>query len=339
VIHGPPESGWILRGRPLPSLAMRLAAVIAVAVVSQAVAAPPGPGPASPASPATPIETGETAGSGISLLRARALLPGFDDCGDVVCLIERAYAADPGAQRLALALWNERGDLAGVGPEEIMDGGYRGKIHLVPQLPIGAHRQHLRWVAEAMQSIDAFFRAAFADLPAPRYRWRGLAFRFVRSVDKRTPSAYATGWAIEYNVAGSLLTSAAGVRETLIHELFHGNDEDHGDWSARQLQADYGAILARCGRRPAVACLAPYAPNTTMVRGGTFYAFQRNNGNAVHEYAAELAVRYFKEQSEMLAAGKLAGRAFKCGPPENARAWQALVDEFFADRDLVPACS
>jgi hypothetical protein len=37
-------------------------------------------------------------------------------------------------------------------------------------------------------------------------------------------------------------------------------------------------------------------------------------------------------------AGKLSQRAFKCGPPENARAWRALVDEFFAGRDLVPAC-
>jgi hypothetical protein len=75
-----------------------------------------------------------------------------------------------------------------------------------------------------------------------------------------------------------------------------------------------------------------------MVRGGTYYAFQQNNGNAVHEYAAELAVRYFKEQSEMLSAGKLARRAFKCGPAANARAWQALVEEFFAGRDLVPSC-
>ncbi len=302
---------------------MRLGAVIVAAVAAQAAAAAP-PGPAAPQ---------------IDLVRARELLPGFDDCGDVACLIERAYAADPKAQQLALALWGEAGDLAGVGPDEIMDGGYRGKIHLVPQLPIGAHRQHLAWVAEAMRSIDRFFRAAFAGRPAPRYRWRGLALRFVRSVGKRTPSAYATRWGIAYNVAGSLLTSAAGVRETLIHELFHDNDEDHGDWSARQLQADYAAILARCGRRPTVACLAPYAPNTTMVRGGTFYAFQQNNGDAVHEYAAELAVRYFQEQSEMLAAGKLARRAFKCGPPENARSWQALVDEFFAGRDLVPACS
>lgn len=254
------------------------------------------------------------------------------------CLIERAYKLDDKARQLALALWSDSGDLAGVGPDEIMDGGYRGQIHLVPQLPIGPHRQHLAWVAEAMRSIDRFFHDAFIDHAPPRYRWRHLAFRFVRSIKKRTPSAYATSWAIEYNVAGSLLTSADGVRETLLHELFHDNDEDHGDWSAKHLQTDYAAILARCGKPEAVACLAPYAPNNTMVRGGTFYAFQQNNGDAVHEYAAELAVRYFKEQSEMLAAQKLARRAFKCGPAENARAWQALVDEFFAGRDLVPAC-
>jgi hypothetical protein len=85
-------------------------------------------------------------------------------------------------------------------------------------------------------------------------------------------------------------------------------------------------------------CLSPYAPNVTVVRGGTYYAFQPGNGDSVHEYAAELAVRYFDEQSEMRRRGKLAKPAFKCGPPENGRAWQALVDEFFAGRDLVPSC-
>jgi len=295
---------------------MRLAAVIAIVLsVTPAAAAP-----------------------AIDLPLARALLPGDTGCGDVACLIERAYQPDPRAKQLALALWADRGDLAGVGTDEIMDGGYRGTIHLVPQLPIGAYRQHLAWVAEAARSIDRFFADVFADQAAPNYRWRGLAFRFVRSVKKRTPSAYATSWAIEYNVAGSLLTTADGVRETLFHELFHNNDEAHGDWSAGHLQSDYEAILARCGQAPAVKCLAPYAPNTTMVRGGTYYAFQANNGNPVHEYAAELAVRYFKEQREMLAAGKLAKPAFKCGPSENARAWQAMVSEFFGGRDLVPAC-
>ncbi|MBA3458409.1 MAG: hypothetical protein H0T46_00490 [Deltaproteobacteria bacterium] len=223
-------------------------------------------------------------------------------CTDVECLIRAAYAADPKARDLALALYRDTGDVAGVGPEEIMDGGYRGKIRLVPQLPIGGYRKHLVWVDAAMRDIDAWFAALYKDQSiAPSYRWRALSFRFVRSVKKRTPSAYAFGWTIEYNVEGSLLTSADGVRETLFHELFHNNDFDHGHWSAKTLQTDYDAIVAKCGTK--VKCLAPYAPNKTMVRAsGTYYAFQPNNGNGVHEYAAELAVRYFNEQSEMLRA-------------------------------------
>jgi hypothetical protein len=262
------------------------------------------------------------------------------DCGDVECLIEHRYRDDPKAKAAALALFRATGDIAGVGRDEIMDGGYRGKIHLVPELPILRRRQHLDWVSGAMTEIDGFFSAQFDGHPAPKYRWRALGFRFVRSVNKRTPSAYAAIagrlWFVEYNVEGSLLISAGGVRETLFHELFHLNDEDHGDWSARHLATDYAAIVAKCGTN--VSCLAPYAPNDTMVRGGTYYAFQQNNGEAVHEYAAELAVRYFKEQSEMRAKGRLSHKAFKCGPEPNARVWKLFIAEFFAGRDLVPAC-
>lgn len=270
---------------------------------------------------------------------ATLLSPGKrSTCADVECLIEAAYATDAKAKAIALALYRDTGTVAGVGPPELMDGGYRGQIRLVPQLPIGAYRKHLVWVDQAMRAIDGWFTALYDGTKlTPSYRWTALRFRFVRSVKKRTPSAYAFDWAIEYNVEGSLLTSADGVRETLFHELFHNNDEAHGDWSAKTLQTDYDAIVAKCGIK--ARCLAPYAPNTTKVRAtGTYYAFQPNNGNGVHEYAAELAVRYFKEQSEMLRAGTLARPAFKCGPPENARAWQAFVDEFFAGRDLVPAC-
>ena len=275
----------------------------------------------------------------IELADAKAILPGGDDCSDVECVIGRAYRSDGKAKEIALALWADFGDLAGVGVDEVMDGGYRGRIHLVPQLPIGGYRKHLAWTAEAMRSIDGLLGQLFAGRPAPRYRWRGLAVRFVRSIDKHTPSAYASGWEIHYNVEGSLLTNAAGVRETIIHELFHNNDEDHGDWSAAHLQSDYDAIVERCGKALTVTCLAPYAPNSTTVRGGTYYAFQPNNGNGVHEYAAELAVRYLREQSEMLVSGKLSRAAFKCGPVENARTWKALVDEFFGGQDLVPSCN
>ena len=257
---------------------------------------------------------------------------------DVECLIAGRYAADAKARASALALYRDGGSIAGVGTDEIMDGGYRGKIHLVPQLPVGGYRVHLEWVGTAMHEIDAFFTAQFPDADTqPAYRWRAIAFKFVRSIKKRTPSAWASQWAIEYNVEGSLLTSENGVRETLFHELFHLNDEQHGGWSSNALGKDYDTIVAKCGTK--ASCLAPYAPNDTMVRGGTYYAFQQNNGDTVHEYAAELAVRYFKEQREMRSRGKLGRKAFKCGPAETARAWRAIVDEFFAGTDLVPACS
>ena len=274
----------------------------------------------------------------LDVATAKQVLPDAGECADVPCLLAYAYRTDAKAAQLALALWTESGDVAGVGPEEVMDGGFRGTLHLVPQLPINGYRKHLAWVVEAARTTNHFFEALFANQPTPPYRWRGIAFRFVRSVNGHRPSAYATGWAVEYNVEGSLLFSAAGVRDTLFHELFHANDDAHGDWSASHLRADYQGILQKCGKSLSVPCLAPYAPTGTLVRGGTYYAFQQNNGDTVHEYAAELAVRYFTEQSQMLATGKLSQRAFKCGPPENARSWRAIVDEFFAGRDLVPAC-
>lgn len=274
-----------------------------------------------------------------SLATARVLLPDARDardasarCPDIACLLRAAYARDPAAAELALALYRDHGHVAGVGVPEVMDGGFRGAIRLLPQLPTGVHRKHLAWLAAAAVDLDAVFAAR--DAPAPRFRWRGLALRFVRSPGKRTPSAYASAAGITYNVAGSLLTSAAGVRETLVHELFHVND---GDWSPRALGAIYDAIVARCGTR--TRCLAPYAPNTTKVRAtGTYYAFQPNNGSGVREYAAELCVRYWREQHEMRERGALTRPAWKCGPPENARAWRAFVDHFFAGRDLTPAC-
>jgi hypothetical protein len=266
------------------------------------------------------------------------LIPGkTTSCTDVECMIDEAYAEDPKARVLALELFRTTGSVAGVGPEEVMDGGYRGKIQLVPQLPTNKHRKHLEWTVASLDAIDTFFVKLYAKQPRPDYRWRSIQVRFVRSVGKRTPSAYAFDWTITYNVNGSLLTSSAGVLETLFHEMFHLNDFGHGDWSARRLQTDYDAIVEKCGTK--AKCYDAFAPNTTKVRAtGMYYAFQQNNGNGVHEYAAELAVRYFREQSQMLNAGRLTKPAFKCGPPENVRSWQALVDEFFGGRDLVPAC-
>lgn len=271
----------------------------------------------------------------VSVSQARKILPDAPaSCADIPCMLEATYAKDPKAKALALAIFADNGSVAGVGPDEIMDGGYRGKIHLVPELPAGKYRKHLEAVSFATTSIDDFFAKLFDKHPAPNYRWRGIQLRFVRSVGKRTPSAYAIGWLFAYNVEGSLMQTQLGVRETYFHELFHSNDNN---WSGKALRKDYDAIVKKC---PGVAikCLAPYAPNDTVVRGGTYYAFQQNNGDGVHEYAAELAVRYWEEHMEILAKGKLAKKPFKCGAPENGRSWKALIDQFFGGRDLTPAC-
>src|SRR6478735_11313263 len=83
------------------------------------------------ATPATPA---------VELSAAKQLLPTSVTCEDIPCLIEQGYRADAEASRLALALFQSTGDVAGVGEEEEMDGGFRGHIHLVPQLPINGSR-------------------------------------------------------------------------------------------------------------------------------------------------------------------------------------------------------
>jgi hypothetical protein len=251
------------------------------------------------------------------------------------CLFSTRYDGDPEALRSATALFEGTGSVAGVQVEQDLEGGFRGDIHIVPEVPLGRHRRHLAWVAAAMRDFDAFFADLAAPSP-PRYRVKPLAFRFFRSVGRTTPSAYAEGWSVSYNVSGSLFGGADAVRETLFHEIFHLNDAAHGDWSAAHLRADFDAIVARCGTR--VACLRPYAPGDTMVRGGTYYAFQPDNGDSVHEYAAELALRWYREQRAARRAEALGRPAFKCGPEENRRSWEALVAEFFGGADAAPRC-
>jgi hypothetical protein len=257
----------------------------------------------------------------------------------VRCLVAARYRTEArSTQELALRLHDEMGDVPGSERELDMDGGFRGRIHILPALPTGEAETHLRWVLGAQRDIEAFVVALERRAGKPlAYRHRALVWRFFHTVKKRTPSAYASGWEVGYNLDGSLNRSAATVRDTIFHEVFHLNDFEHRTWSRRALGPLVDGILARC--RGGVACLATYAPTATRVRKtGMYYAFQPDNGDTAVEYAAELATRYFLEQRAVLRGERLAGPAFKCGPDENARAWRALADEFFAGVDLVPAC-
>lgn len=217
------------------------------------------------------------------------------DAARVACLIEVRYAADKKAAKLALELFEKTGSVAGLLPAQPFDGDYRGQLYLVPHLPVRGDRKHLEWFTQGMTAIDAFFaaHAPASDAKAMRYRWRDLDVRFFRSVKRKTPSAFATGWLVAYNVSGSLFTSSDRVRETLFHEIFHLNDADHDAWSKTSLAAVYDRIVLKCGKD--TKCLEPYAPDSIIVRskGGTYYAFMPDNG--VMEYAADVAKRWYVE--------------------------------------------
>lgn len=267
--------------------------------------------------------------------------PDADDHAAIRCLIEKRYENEPSAKTLALSLFDGAGHIAGVESEHMMDGGFRGTIHIVPEWPWRQYKKHLEWVTSSANDFSVFFDKLATKTDKPfRYRHRAIAFKFLRSVNRKTPSAYASEWSIGYNVSGSLHGSVDAVRETLFHEIFHLNDSEHAqgsvNWSEKALRTIHDAILAQCSTR--ISCLTPYAPMPTMVRGGTYYAFQPNNGDAVHEYGAELATRYYREHRAIFRGEKLPGRAFKCGPKENAEAWKLFADEFFGGIDLIPVC-
>jgi len=274
------------------------------------------------------------------------------DGARIRCLYDERYRGDPRAANAAYALFTELGIVAGVESAHTMNGGYRGMIRILPAVPLGEDRKHLEWVSAALHDFDRFFvelaaaaKTAAEARPQPatgggkvtpkRYRFKPLTLRFMRSAaPARTPAAYARDWDIAYNFVGTLNVSADAVRETMFHEIFHLNDAARGDWSPAALGPMFDVGAKKCGT--SIPCLAPYTPNDTIVRGGTYYSYQPGNG--VREYAAELALRYYREQRAALRHIQPMPKRFKCGPPENVRAWNAMKDEFFDGVDVVPPC-
>lgn len=258
------------------------------------------------------------------------------------CLVRARFASDAGAADMAVALRRDLGVVVGSEAPHTMNGGFRGQIQIVGAVPVGRDRQHLDWLNTALRDFNWFVSQLRGHAARPMaYYAQPRAVRFMRSVRRTTPSAYALDWRFSYNVSGSLMRTADGVRETLFHEIFHLNDEAHTSgsgrrWSERILSSISDRIIQGCGTRR--SCLRAYAPSTTTVRGGTYYAFQQNNGSSVVEYAAELALRYYQEQRAALRHEPFPRGRFKCGPSENARAWELLRDEFFGGADLVAAC-
>lgn len=293
------------------------------------------PGPAAPALAAEVLVTASTASlaesgdAGIPELPTRTP-------AQVEARLKELFRGDLKAEIAAFDLFRTNGVAVDVERESDFDGGYRGTVHIVPAVPVGRERFHLEWVDLGLTTFNGLVSdlKSRSEHPA-HFSYRAVPdeIHFFRSVGRSTPSAYAADWTIAYNLAGSLHRSPEAVYETLVHEVFHLNDQAHGEWSLAHLTSLHQRILSRCGSNS--SCLAPYAPNDTRVRGGTYYSFQP--GNDVQEYAAELAVRFFREQSRALTGAPISHR-FKCGKPENAESWKQLSDEFFGGLDLVPPC-
>jgi hypothetical protein len=282
---------------------------------------------------------------------AKRLKVPVGSCGDAHCVIDAAYHEDPQAAAEAREVWDKWKIIPGVEDPYVMDGGFRGNVSIVPAVPVNAYRKHLERVSAALADIEQFFGelkaygAAHGVAASDKmYRWKPRELRFFRSVNRTTPSAYVNGgtsWMIAFNVVGSLNVSVDAARETMMHEIFHLNDPSRTGrpWSETALAPMFDPVVKKCGNSPAsIPCLTPYTPNETLVRGGTYYSFQPGNGSTIMEYAAELALRYYRENRAAMRNLTPKPKPFKCGPSENARAWAAMRDEWFGGIDAVPPC-
>jgi len=251
--------------------------------------------------------------------------------------LRRALSRDARAGELVDLLSDRAGVAVASESPAWVTGAQGERVDVLPAAPVDEYRHHLSWLIASLEDFRGFLSAVQAQARGPvAFRAAPLEVRFFRTDPalSRFPSAYAQKWTVSYNVEGALHDTEDGVRETLFHELFHLNDEASEDWSSGALKPTYDRILARCGARH--ACLTPYAPHETVMAGGTYYAFQPGLGS-VAEYAAELGVRYYREQRAAIGGTPL-GRRFKCLTPENAEAWALLADTFFGGADLVPTC-
>ncbi len=275
-------------------------------------------------------------GDQVCLAACPATLP---DADHIECLLQLRFGSEPETLALARALYFDKKTPIGVEMHTSVDG-YRGeRVALFPALPVGEHRHHLEWLNAGLERFDAFFERLNERASRPiAFEPRPQGFVFFTTDGPSYPSAYCSDGLIAYNLLGPLHAERDEMHDTLFHELFHINDARHGQpsyWSVQKLDGLYQRILTRCADDH--ECLERYSPHPTIVPQGTFYAFDHRTGD-VREYAAELALRYFREHEAVLAGTPLAQEPFKCQSEENALSWREVVDEFFGGVDLIPEC-
>lgn len=254
----------------------------------------------------------------------------------VECLVDYRFGSDPDAAALAKRFFARTGIVPGVETMASIEG-FRGEsVALYPALPLGDDRKHLEWLTTSFDTYDAWLAALSARAERPvAFQARPAALLFYRTGEPAFPSAYVLASKIAYNLDGPLHTNAEDVHATLFHELFHVNDARHGAWSESALAPIFDGVVKKCGTDH--ECLAPFAPYPSVVAEGTFYAFDERTRD-VREYAAELALRYYRESADVLGGRASSDPPFKCLTDENRAAWDLLTREFFGGVDLSGEC-
>jgi hypothetical protein len=248
------------------------------------------------------------------------------------CALDLVYAEDADARDLARGLFDLTGALPGIERARDVDAAHLGRLPVEPVVPMGEYRRHLLWLRDAFSDIERTFADVTRRAPQTvMFRTRPYGFRFFRTAERSYPSAYATDGVIGWNVEGPLHESAESVAATLLHEIFHLNDEGHASWTSTVLTPIFDRIVQTCGDDH--ECLTPFAPIEDLTEGGTYYPFDSRTRD-VREYGAELALRWFRA----VRAPSPGESAFKCRTAENSTAWRALVDEFFGGFDPDGEC-
>jgi hypothetical protein len=265
--------------------------------------------------------------------------------GPVPCLLEARYAGEAASLKTALALYARTGSVAGPDEERWVERRDGARAHLSPALPVGPARKPLERVAGALYDVNEFL-AELGRLRgrSPRFRATGLRVRFFRLEGPGGAEVYAAEGQLAVPIDAPPARPARGParggaaraadarppvsRDDVLRALARLNDAEHGEWSARALEATYRAVVERCGGD--ARCLARYDPRAP---GGAPRSALFRPGGDPADYGAEVIVRYYAEQRAVLTRGHPDGPAFRCAAPENAAAWSLVSAEFFAGFD------
>ena len=84
--------------------------------------------------------------------------PQADTAARIQCMLRTRYRRDRRAYRMVRKIYVQSGWVVGLEPAWWMNGGWRGRVRIVPQLPIRRYRYHLRYLQKTVRDYRFFFK-------------------------------------------------------------------------------------------------------------------------------------------------------------------------------------